>query len=155
MQWVKINNLPGPECHINRRGQVRQVVAIRGGRVCRNAMRTPSVSPSGFLYHTFRGDGRQASRMVHRMVATAYLPNPEGARYVAFKNGERADCRAANLRWSHRKPNAGTRAAKLSKRDVVEIRARAHQGHRGAHIARDFGVSRSHVSHILAGRRRS
>jgi hypothetical protein len=39
------------------------------------------------------------SMLSHRLVATAFLQNPHGARFVEFKNGVKFDDRAANLAW--------------------------------------------------------
>ena len=41
-----------------------------------------------------RYEGRRAKYMVHRLVAEAFIPNPENKRYVDHINGDRHDDRA-------------------------------------------------------------
>lgn len=43
---------------------------------------------------------RNVGRYVHRIVATAFVPNPDGLPNVEHINGNFKDNRAANLRWS-------------------------------------------------------
>lgn len=52
-----------------------------------------------FVVICFRG--KQYRRMIHRLVAEAFLPNvdPERLTVVGFLNGDKSDVRAKNLRW--------------------------------------------------------
>ena len=65
------------------------------GKVLRNLLPyTPSKRSDGYL-----GIGRQ--RLMHRVVATCWVPNPTGAKLVHHINGDKADNRADNLEWMH------------------------------------------------------
>lgn len=51
---------------------------------------------------TYRDQGVQKHAYVHRLVASAFLPNPENKREVGHKNGDLWDNRVENLCWTTR-----------------------------------------------------
>ena len=44
-------------------------------------------------------NGVAETRIVHRLVAEAFIPNPDGNRRVQHKNGDCHDNRSDNLQW--------------------------------------------------------
>ena len=65
----------------------------RCGKVLRNlSPYSPTPRPDGYL-----SLGRR--RLMHRVVAMCWVPNPTQAKYVHHKNGNKADNRADNLEW--------------------------------------------------------
>lgn len=48
---------------------------------------------------TLDSNGKQKKRYIHRLVAIAFIPNPENKREVDHINGDKLDNRASNLEW--------------------------------------------------------
>lgn len=53
----------------------------------------------GYLRVNLRKGGNVQQKCLHRLVALAFVPNPENKPEVNHKNGRRDDCRAVNLEW--------------------------------------------------------
>ena len=60
-------------------------------------------------------------RYVSYIVARAWVPNPEGRKYVRHKNGDMKDNRASNLEWSEEKETGGRRGPKPIGRRVAQF----------------------------------
>ena len=72
-------------------------------------------SKSGkYLGFGARRDGREFYH-VHRLVAIAFVPNPDNKPYVDHKNGIQTDNRANNLRWCTCKENLNFPLAKANR----------------------------------------
>lgn len=57
------------------------------------------VGRDGYARVILCGDNGNMTRYVHRLVAGAFIDNPEGLSDVDHINGDKADNRAENLRW--------------------------------------------------------
>jgi len=127
-------------------------VKIRGGkyRLKQANYLKPQRLPNG--YYSVHLCGKL--QYVHRLVAKAFVPNPDGKPEVNHKDGNKSNNRSSNLEWVTRKGNAAhakandlyahsgkTGRSKLSPSDVRAIRSRLGKGDSQQKIADDFDVS--------------
>lgn len=106
--------------------------------------------------------------MIHRMVAEAFIPNPNGLPIVHHKDGNRANPHVSNLQWVTASENTkeayrsgklvsplkkfyGERAmsVKLTEGDVSAIRAAYEHGEKRAALARKYGMSYHAITDII------
>ena len=85
----------------------------------RKGVLKPYENTGGYLRVNLFKDGKCKHEYVHRLVASAYIPNPKGLKYVNHLNSNRQDNRAANLEWCTAKYNiAYSRIQGNQKRDT-------------------------------------
>ena len=75
---------------------------------------------TGYLGISLRKRGEDGNTVikqttVHRLVAEAFVPNPNGLEQVDHIDGNRTRNTVSNLRWASRKKNNSRRSAKLLK----------------------------------------
>ncbi|QEO10558.1 NUMOD4 domain-containing protein [Protaetiibacter larvae] len=97
--WCPVAGFPGYE--VNSQGQVRSLDRIDNlGRPRRGRLLKPrDANQKGHLSVVLSHDGLRQTARVHRLVASAFIPNPLGYPLVRHLNGNPADNRAANLAW--------------------------------------------------------
>lgn len=66
----------------------------------RHGVLRPFINRNGYLVATLSVEGQRIRTGVHRLVASAFLPNPEGKPQVNHKNGNKQDNRIENLEWA-------------------------------------------------------
>jgi hypothetical protein len=101
-------------------------------------------------------DGRAHTVNMHRVVAQAFLPNPNGLPVVMHLNSVRHDNRAANLKWGTQSENLAQAGAEgmlasrpsLTPEQVREIRAASGPSRV---IADHHGVTRRTIDKIRRG----
>jgi hypothetical protein len=118
----------------------------------------PQADKHGYL-RIILSDKKKYFRFVHRLVAMAYIPNPENKPQVNHINGIKNDNRVINLEWVTAKENThhaidknlvnnqGERnsGCKITYSQAKEIRL---DNRTQILIANDYGISRTQVSRI-------
>ena len=120
------------------------------------------VNKKGYRGLTLCNDEGHFPKRVHRLVAEAFLPNPDALPCVRHLNGIPSDNRAENLAWGTYAENEadkishGTwdarRVGKLSKLQIAQARQCARDGISQESIAKQFGVSRPTITRLLNGK---
>jgi hypothetical protein len=133
------------------------LVNIKGG------VMSPFTTNSGYLAIVL-SDGSSIRKnrrafYIHRLVATAFVPGRR-ERDVMHKNGNKRDNVAVNLKWSThsctmrhaRLLQLGVGRQTVTYEEAQDIRRRAHKGERPSVLAREFGLTATHVCRIKYGK---
>ena len=139
----------------------------RDGRVWswhRNLFLSPGLAGKGYPMVVLFKDGKPYNRLVHRLMAQTYIPNPENKPEVNHKDGNKTNNYLNNLEWATPHENRlhgyklglhgsgeNHHQAKLKQAEVDYIREQYKSGkYTFARIAKAFGVSTSLISKIVA-----
>lgn len=103
-EWKDISGFEG-QYQVSNLGRVRSldrwVRAVSGGcyKISGQLMRAAD-NGSGYLFVVMCKHSKYTQRLVHRLVAEAFIPNPENKRTVNHKDGNRQNNYVDNLEWA-------------------------------------------------------
>ena len=148
---------------VSNNGRVRSLEHFdKDGKLREGRILTPVIQSHGYASVTFTEEGKKKRNVsVHRLVAEAFIPNPENKPQVNHRNGVRADNRAVNLEWTTtsenikhsydelgKKPNryyGPNPNRKMTAEQIVAIRS---DNRRQVDIAAEYGIDQTTVSDI-------
>jgi len=125
---------------------------------------TPKVDRYGYEVVTLCKNGKAKYITVHRLVAMAFIPNPNGLPCVNHKDENKRNNRVENLEWVTVKENDnyGTRNQRMAESkkkvqiaqyDLNMTLIRVHPGVKDAH--RNTGVNRNSIRDVCRKKRSS
>ena len=88
--WKPISDFPGYF--------VSDIGRVKGPRKILKPL--PTARNRAYVYVCLYRDRLAHHRLIHRLVAEAFVPNPHGLPTVNHENGIKTDCKASNLKWS-------------------------------------------------------
>ena len=169
-EWRKVEGFEAYEVsnYGNVRSIERKVLCSSGEVRHRKAVLLKPTSVLGYAIVTIYSNRKPNYRKIHRLVATAFLGNPEKLPVVNHINGNKLDNTVSNLEWctpSHNSLHAVATGltnsakgeahgrAKLTEIQVHEIRNLCNNGAVQAQIAKKFGVKPMIISNIVNRKR--
>lgn len=138
----------------------RVVEHAHGRRRCEGKVLFLRTNKLGYLQINLSKDGKYRTHLVHRLVAIAFIANPDGLPMVNHIDGVKSNNAAVNLEWADDFANKAhairvgtiTKYKKLlSAAEVDEIRSLAGTMTQ-AEIAKRFGTTQTNISLILTGK---
>lgn len=97
-------------------GNVRSLTLRNGsGTFARKKLVVQGDNGHGYKYVSFHLDGKRKNHYVHRLVADAFVPNPNNLPVVDHIDFDRANNRADNLQWTTQKQNVVRSIPHMSK----------------------------------------
>ena len=84
------------------------------GRVRPSTILKYSYDKDGYAHCNLSCNGKHRKYTVHRLVATAFIPNTENKPTIDHINGDKTDNRVSNLRWATHKENSNNENTKVT-----------------------------------------
>lgn len=152
---------------ISNMGRVRSLV--KKGNTKQQIKKTGIDVSTGYTNIQLTKNNKPLTKRVHRLVAEAFVPNPNNKPVVNHIDGNKRNNLASNLEWMTYSENTlhsfknglqkkifGDKnyITKIKDQDVLKIRELISQGKTNKEIAKVYGVNPSQISRIKTGQRR-
>lgn len=86
-----------------------------------------SVNKYGYYQTTLYKNGKKRNALVHRLVAEAFLPNPNNKPTINHKDGNKLNNRVDNLEWATNKEQTNHSINVLGNKSVISDKCRKRQ----------------------------
>ena len=114
----------------------------------------------GYLKVNLSKNNIKSQQIIHRLVAQAFIPNPDNKSQVNHIDENKTNNMVSNLEWMTAKENSnhGTRNERVSKTQSIAIIAtniktgESQEFYGSNECARQLGLHDSNITHVLKGR---
>lgn len=152
--WKPIKDWP--DYRISTRGRV---ISLKGNipRILKQA-----IGNHGYPVVVLYNKGTKQMKLVHRLVAAAFIPNPENKPEINHIDGNKTNNNVSNLEWiasSENNKHAIQEGlcipfkAKITAKHATEIFLKAHAGTQSlSSLSKEYGIAVCTIRHIKNGR---
>jgi hypothetical protein len=155
IEWRAVPGWEG--CYeVSSAGDVRSIDRVVAGRLRRGRVLRPSINNKGYRQLGLSDGPRKLGTCVHRLVALAFVENPNGLPEVNHIDCNKLNNAPDNLEWCsashnsrHSTANHLNPVAKLSDDQVRTIRQRAKAGSKIRHMAKEYGVAPACIRRVV------
>lgn len=139
-------------------GTVRNTRWLTSRKQYSNRVLKPCKNRYGYNYVLLSKNNIVEQKLIHRLVAEAFIPNPDNLPYVNHINGDKADNRVENLEWVTAKQNVehaistGLRSKLVHKQPVkvTDIKTGKVTVYDSIQdVSKAYGKSNGYAKHIL------
>ena len=149
--WKDIKDYEGLY-QVSNLGRVKRITT---GRVLK-----PLKHANGYLMVKLSKNSIVYTKTVHRLVAEAFIPNPEHKSEINHIDETKTNNNVSNLEWMTRKENInhGTRTERMSKTQSIPIIAtniktgESKEFYGARECARQLGLTHGNITSVLKGR---
>lgn len=166
--WKSVIGYEG-SYEISNLGRIRSLDRYRSkdGIFLKGVLRKPQMDSRGYYQIGLYKDSKQKLVLLHRLVASHFIENPESKEQINHIDGNKLNNVSNNLEWCTRKENmvhasqsklfnerTGTKngRSKLDENSVIEMRKRRKQGEKITSLSKYYKVGTSVVSSICLGK---
>nr|DAJ02249.1 MAG TPA: homing endonuclease [Caudoviricetes sp.]DAM42420.1 MAG TPA: homing endonuclease [Caudoviricetes sp.] len=151
--WKDIKEYEGLY-QVSNLGRVKRVTT---GRILKG-----SKDRGGYLVVNLSKNNSGSMKKIHRLVAQAFIPNPENKAEINHIDEDKTNNMLSNLDWMTRKENNnhGTRTDRMAKTrsiPIIAINLKTNEStefYGASECARKLGLHQPSITHVLNGRRK-
>ena len=150
--------------------QVSNLGRVKSLKCGKEKILKPGKNTGGYLHVDLYKDGHEKTVKIHRLVAEAFIPNPNNLDTINHKDEDKTNNTVSNLEWMSQKDNInyGTRNKRLSEANInhpsLSKQVQMFDKKTGELLAtfpsireaeRVTGINKGHISQCCNGKRKS